>query len=224
MRIPNDKERQLIIGATGSGKTTLGIHVLSQRNIEAMPYIVLNFKDDELINQIPHVTELDGLKLPKEKHMQRGIFIARPSIGDWDGVENLLLDIWKRTHIGVFIDEALAISQPSHPAYRTLLTQGRSRRNPVDSLTQRPVNIDRYAFSESEHFYVMRLNSLRELEPIKDQTGRDLDMSLLPEFHAYRFHAPTQSLTIVPPAPEFDNIIELFDRKLRRAAGKTYLI
>lgn len=223
MRIPSDSERQLFIGATGSGKTTLAMHVLSNRNITEMPYVILNTKDDEHLNQIPHVIEMDGLKLPKAKHMKSGIFMARPRIGEYDGVEALMQEIWQRTHVGLFVDEALAISAPAHPAYRTLLTQGRSRRNPVDSLTQRPVNIDRYAFSESEHFYVMRLNSMRELEPIYDQTGWDMEMSRLPEFHAYRFHGPSQAKSIVPPAPSMDSILDTFDARLRRTVP-SYLI
>lgn len=213
----------MFIGATGSGKTTLAMHVLSNRNIDKMPYVLLNTKDDEHLNEIPHVTELDGLTLPKEKHFKPGLYMARPSLGDYDGIENLLREIWLRTHTGLFVDEALAISEPRHPAYRTLLTQGRSRRNPVDSLTQRPVTIDRYAFSESEHFYVMRLNSLRELEPIGDQTGIDLDMRILPEFHAYRYHAPTSALTIVPPAPDMEAILAAFDQRLRKNSP-SYLI
>jgi hypothetical protein len=214
----------LFIGATGSGKTTLGIHVLSHRSIDHMPFVILNSKDDELINQIPHVVELDGLKLPKEKHMRRGLWMARPTIQDFDGVEALMHEVWRRTHTGLFVDEALAISQPNHPAYRTLLTQGRSRRCPVDSLTQRPVNIDRYAFSESEHFFVMRLNSMRELDPIRDQIDRELNMSALPEFHAYRYHAPTQTLTVVPPAPPFEEILETFDERLQPEKTPTYFL
>lgn len=233
MLVPKDSERQLFIGATGSGKTTLGAHVLSLRDIQHMPHVILNTKDDELLNQIPHVIEVDGMKLPKAKHMKSGLLMVRPSMDDYDGIENLMREIWNRTHVGLFVDEALAISSPSHPAYRTLLTQGRSRRNPVDSLTQRPVNIDRYAFSESEHFYVMRLNSMRETEPIREQTGWDLAgradgsdktwMQVLPEYHAYRYHGPTQARSIVPPAPSMDTIIDLFDRKLRKTAP-SYLI
>lgn len=221
MILPNDTQRHLIIGRTGSGKTQLGIYTLSLRSIDKMPWVICNFKDDELINAIPGVTELDGLKLPKK--MKPGIYVCRPDVDDWEGMEALMKEMWTRTHMGIYIDECLAISVPKHPAFRRILTQGRSRRVPVIACTQRPVDIDRYAFSESEFISVMALSDDREAEKIWDMTGIMLDMSILPEYNSYYMDRIKRKLSIVTPVPDFDTIVDTF---LERAPSnqKTHFI
>jgi hypothetical protein len=224
MILPDDSQRQLTIGATGSGKTQFAVHTLSLRSIDRMPWIIANFKDDELINAIPHTIELEDLKLPHK--MKPGVYIARPDVDDYDGMEDLMYNVWVRRHVGMLIDECLAISSPRHPAFRRLLTQGRSRRCPVIGCTQRPVDVDRYAFSESELVTVMALNDLREIDKIDEQTGFRLDMDSLPEHYSYviqRGKGKAKSVTICPPVPTFDKIIERFDQRLRKSTTKMFI-
>jgi hypothetical protein len=222
--LPNNTQRQLTIGATGSGKTQFAAHTLSLRDIDRLPWIIANFKDDELLNAIPHATELDGLTLPKK--LPPGIYIARPDIDDWDGMEALMSEIWQRTHIGLMVDEALAISEPRHPAFRRLLTQGRSRRCPVIACTQRPVDVDRYAFSESELITVMELRDDREAAKIEEQTGFYPDRHTLPRFHSYciqRGGGTGQVVTVCPPVPTFEKILKVFDKKLRKTDSTMFI-
>jgi len=225
MNLPDDTQRHLIIGRTGSGKTQLGAHMLSLRNWHRMPWVVLNFKDDELLNRLPGVTELGGLTLPHPKKMRAGLWMARPDIDDWDGTEALMADAWRRTHIGLYIDEALPLAQPRHPALRRILTQGRSRRVPVVAGSQRPVDLDRYLFSESEFMSVMDLTDDRESDRIREMTGVQLDMSRLPRFHSYYLDRLGKRLTIVTPVPKYDEILETFDKRQRALhAGRRLLI
>lgn len=217
MNLPNDTQRHLIIGRTGSGKSQLATYLLSLRRYDLMPWVICNFKDDELLNQIPGVTELDGLKLPKPKQFTPGLYMARPDIDDWDGMEAMLAEMWKRTHIGLYVDEALVISAPKHPAYRRILTQGRSRRVPVVACTQRPVDLDRYNFSESEYISIMALSDNREPEKIRDMIGGDtLNMDILPEYHSYYLDRIKRTVSIIAPVPDAETILEQFDRRLKR--------
>jgi hypothetical protein len=224
--LPNDSQRHVVIGRTGSGKTQLATHLLSLREWHRMPWVILNFKDDQLLNDIPGIRELDGLMLPPVKKMRSGLYMARPDIDDFEGTENLMTEIWRRTHTGMYIDEALPLSAPRHPALRRILTQGRSRRIPVIAGSQRPVDIDRYFFSEAEFLSVMDLTDDREADRLRDMVGVQLDMSQLPRFHSYYFDRLNKRLTIVTPVPDQDAIIGTFERRLRQriSAGQEILI
>ena len=219
MRLPDDSQRHLIIGRTGSGKTQFATHMLSLRRWDRMPWVIANFKDDELLNSLPGVTELDSLTLPPPKKMRSGLWMVRPDIDDWDGMEALMSDMWRRTHIGLYIDEALPLASPRHPALRRILTQGRSRRVPVIAGSQRPVDLDRYLFSESEFMSVMDLTDDRESERIRDMTGVQLDMSRLPQYHSYYLDRLGKRLTIVTPVPAYEHILDTFARRQKTVAG-----
>lgn len=225
MQLPDDTQRHLVIGRTGSGKSQFATHTLSMRSITDMPWVLCNFKDDEILNALPSI-ELDTMKLPKK--MLPGLYMVRPDVDDWDGMEQLMKDMWSRTHMGLYIDEALPISSPRHPAFRRILTQGRSRRVPVIAATQRPVDLDRYAFSESEFMNVFAMSDDREAEKIKDMTGIELNMSILPSLpdelpYSYSIDRIRRKVTMTPPAPQFDEIVDAFHRRLHKSQT-TYLI
>lgn len=223
MTLPNDTQRHLIIGRTGSGKTQLAAHMLSLRNWRRMPWIILNFKDDELLNELPIDGELEALRLPSPKRTRPGLYMARPDVDDWEGTEALMAEMWARTHMGLYIDEALPLSQPRHPALRRILTQGRSRRVPVIAASQRPVDLDRYLFSESEFFSVMDLTDARETERIREMTGVSLDMERLPQYHSYYLDRLAKKVSIITPVPEYDEILDTFETR-QRAAGRDLFI
>jgi hypothetical protein len=183
-----------------------------------MPWVIANFKDDELLNRLP-ATQLDSLDLPKPKYMRSGLWMVRPDVDDYDGTEAMMTDLWRRTHVGLYVDEALPLSQPRHPALRRILTQGRSRRIPVIACSQRPVDLDRYLFSESEFMSVMDLTDDRETERIRDMTGVQLDMSKLPQFHSYYLDRLNKRLSILTPVPEYEAILDTFDSRMKAATG-----
>lgn len=190
-----------------------------------MPWVIINFKSDDLIDALP-ATQLHGFKLPK---LEPGLYRIKPRVDDWDGVEHMLNTILERTHIGVFVDELLPMSSPRHPAYRYMLTQGRSLHCPIIGCTQRPVDIDRYAFSESEFLSVLQLQDDREAEKVKDFTGKlttangepfDIvrENDRLAEFHSIYIDRKKRKAYKIGPAPDADTIIEKFEQRLRSSA------
>lgn len=229
MELPLDTQRHLIVGRTGSGKSQFATHTLSMRSITQMPWVLVNFKDDELLNALPYVTELGtSMELPKPKQFKPGLYMVRPDIDDWDGMESLMQEAWKRTHVGIYFDEMLPLSQPRHPALRRLLTQGRSRRNPLIMCTQAPKDIDRYCFSESEHTNIFALSDDRETERIRDMTGLELEFATLPSLPdelPYSFHIDRirRKLTLTPPAPQFDEIVDAFELRLRKTSDTRFI-
>lgn len=227
MELPKDSQRHLIVGRTGSGKSHFAVYTLALRSYPMMPWILVNFKDDELLNQLPS-TELDGMKLPKK--ILPGLYMVRPEIGEgkdehWEAMRRFLGDIWSRTHIGIYFDEMLPLSTPKIPELRRLLTQGRSRLNPLIMCTQAPKDIDRYCFSEAEHMNIFALSDDREADRIHDMTGLDLDFTALPSLpdelpYSYHIDRIRRRVTLTPPAPDTDTILDLFNSRLRQTSNR----
>src|SRR5574337_795407 len=133
MRLPNNQQRLVIVGRTGSGKTRAGLWHLSTRNFNS-PWIIVDYKRDELIAQSPAVELGLNEKIPKN-----GLYVIRPDPTDEDNsaVENLMMRCWDRGNIGLYFDEGFMV--PDEKALRMILTQGRSLRVPVIMVSQRPV-------------------------------------------------------------------------------------
>src|SRR5271170_6704875 len=135
-RLPNDKQRLAIIGRTGSGKTVAALWHLSKRSIDVKPWLVFDFKGDEHINAIEGATHSSlDLKLTAKS---KGLYIVHPLPHETKEVESLMWRLWERGNVGVYVDEGYMIDN-GNKAYKAILTQGRSKRIPVITLTQRPV-------------------------------------------------------------------------------------
>src|SRR5215469_12979317 len=92
-RFPNNTQRLLIVGRTGSGKTQLAAWVLSFAPFDRQPYIIVDYKHDELLNGTDHIKEIALGEIPKKK----GLYIVhpRPDIDD-DAMNDWLFKIWER--------------------------------------------------------------------------------------------------------------------------------
>jgi len=217
-RLPSESQRAVVIGKTGSGKTQAATWMLSQKAFDRRPFFVLDFKLDDLLNEIPGIQEYRlGAKLPKKP----GLYITHPIPGDEDAVEEFLWSIWKRGNAGVFLDETYMVNKNSH-AFRAILTQGRSKRIPVIMCTQRPVEITRFCFSESEFVYLMELNDLRDYKTVQEFVPKRINNSNkvfditqpLPQFHGYYYDSAAKNGFIMKPVPSRDAILDTFHSKL----------
>lgn len=208
---PGDKDRISIVGATGSGKTQAAAWHLSRRNFNTKPWIIYDFKnsDEDIINQIQGAQELDvNANLPQYP----GIYIVHPRLTDVDLVENQMWKIWERGNAGVFVDEGYMIGRNSS-AFRSLLTQGRSKHIPMIVLTQRPVWVDRFAFSESQFLQIFRLADTDDLKTVNRYIPHNLSKRL-PEFHSYYYGVKQNRLVVLKAVPDRDAILDTFDTRL----------
>lgn len=210
MRLPNDTERHVIIGTTGSGKTVFGCWCLSQRNFDEMPWLIVDFKRDDLIGKIPRLEEISiDDKIPKRK----GLYVVRPSIVDTEdgAVTDMFYRIWERENIGVFIDEGYMI-KPRDTGLRTLLTQGRSKHVPMINLSQRPSFVSPWLLSESEFKTIFYLDNPADIERV-NQYMPAVDPSKLPDHHCYWYQRSGRELRSMSPCPPEGEILDAFDRK-----------
>jgi hypothetical protein len=213
MRLPTDTQRLTIVGRTGSGKTQAAVWHLSLRSWDVVPWVVYDYKMDELINSIDGVRHIDTSEVPKHP----GIYCVHPFPDDFESVQKQLWKIWERENIGVYVDEGYMICTNSmpNPAFRSILTQGRSKHVPVIILSQRPVWLDRFVFSESDFYQVFALNDARDRRTIQAFAPADFD-ERLPDYHSFYYDVGADKIIVLKPVPKKQAILEAFDSRMKK--------
>jgi len=211
LRGPGDQDRLAIVGATGSGKTHAALWHLSKANYDVKPWIVYDFKGDDLINSIEGAHHM---ALHEELPKRPGVYVLHPDIDDEDELDGHMRKIWARENMGVFIDEGYMVGKNSK-GFRRLLTQGRSKHIPLITLSQRPVWMDRFVFSESGFFQVFRLQHTGDLRKVNEFIPFPLARRL-PEYHSYYYDVARNEIGVMQPAPDQDAILDTFDMRLTK--------
>lgn len=209
-RLPNNSQRLVNVGRTGSGKTVAALWHLSEHSIESMPWIIYDFKTDEHIASIPGARSLDLKELPKEP----GVYVVRPLPDDSELVEKQMWRIWEHEGIGVFVDEAYMVGN-NNSAFRALLTQGRSKRIPMLICSQRPAWVSRFVFSEADFYQTFHLNDKRDRDTLESFIPANLDKRLQP-FHSLYYDVGKNDLVEFSPVPNVQKIMQTFERRLSR--------
>ena len=206
-RMPQDTQRLAIVGKTGTGKTQAAAWHLSQRSFDLKPWIILDFKRDELLNEIG-ATEVDMINAPTKP----GLYITHPLPDDKEAVENYFWNIWQKENIGVYIDEGYMIGDS--PAFRALLTQGRSKRIPIIVLSQRPSWISRFVFSESDYHQVFWLNDFRDRKTVSAFVPYDME-NRLEDYHSVWYDVSQDRVAKMLPVPKKSAILQVFEDRLK---------
>jgi hypothetical protein len=106
-----------------------------------------------------------------------------------------------------------------------LYTQGRAKKIPTITLSQRPVMISRFAVSEASIIQVFKLNDERDRKTIQTFIPQDIEPLMrampnetpkLPPYHSLWYDVPRNKLAILSPVPDDDTIIAMFDARLGR--------
>jgi hypothetical protein len=208
--LPDDTQRLAVIGRTGSGKTQAAVWHLSNRDFITKPWIVLNFKGDELIDAIPYTTELD---LSDAAPKKSGIYIVRPVPHEIEELDAFLWKVWERENTGLYFDEGYMVG--NIPSFRALLTQGRSKRIPMIVLTQRPVLISRFVWSESDFFQVFALTNAQDQKTVREWMPYPDNPDIVPEFNSIYHDVKHATTVIMRPVPDRDALLTVFRNRLR---------
>ncbi len=200
----------VIVGATGSGKTHAALWHLSNQNFDTKPWIVYDYKNDELINAVEGARHISfDTPLPDAP----GLYVIHPLPDQNAEVEDHMFRVWGKENTGVYVDEGFMIGN-NNRGFRALLTQGRSKHVPMIILSQRPVWLDRFVFSEASFFQVFRLQHRGDRRLVNEFIPVSIERRL-PEFYSFYYDVSANKLSIVSPMPDADTILDTFEIKLR---------
>jgi len=170
-----------------------------------------------MIREIPHTHELLLTdKIPRTA----GVYIVRPTPErDTEAVEDLLWRIWERERVGVFLDEGYMVPDRS-AAFQAILTQGRSKRIPVMTLTQRPTWLTRFAFSEAEYIQYFSLTDTRDIKTVKQFMPLPIETRLPGPYYSWWYDNARNYNAILKPVPDKNTILDTFYDRLKPARSR----
>lgn len=167
----------MLLGATGSGKTTVEERLLSQRGA----VVVLTTKDDDL-----RWTGYRTVKRERDIDLRRGHkWRLFPDAADAAREFRLMLErAWSEGYWCVCVDELYHVQDLKHQVGKrrqdvvklvdlvnNLLTRGRGKGITVVSGSQRPAWATKFAFSESRYVVCFRLGLGDDLAKVRHDFG-----------------------------------------------------
>lgn len=188
---------------------------LAQRSYDARPWIVFDYKGDELIKGIDRIEEV---RIDKAPPKQAGLFVVRPGPHEHDLVKAFLWKVWKQRNTGLFFDEGYMVSGQGKKCepLDAILTQGRSLSVPVITLCQRPVWLNRFVISETDIYQIFHLNSDADIDKVAEFVPRECRAEL-PRFWSHWYDVAKRYHCVVRPVPDDDTILDAFWARMKKS-------
>ena len=213
--VPGVNDRTIIVGQTGGGKTWLGVWLLSLQNFDRMPWIVIDYKGETLFRELGKQAWRGFLTPDSPAPRKPGLYLIRPFESDAEAMDAFLWRVWRRGNVGLYIDEGMMVPAKHGSAMRAILIQGRSKRIPVITLSQRPVEIDRFFFSEAQYFAEFFLIDRDDRKTLTRYAEFDADD--IPErFHCYWYDSKTRKVLYLAPVPDKAVFLDTIRRRAPR--------
>lgn len=206
INLPRKDSRTVVVGSTGSGKTVFSVWLLATRDLEHRPWIIIDFKGDELLNSIGAEQIRLGV-IPKEP----GLYIVKPLPGDEHLVSDLFRRAWERENVGLYIDEGTMVMKNDR-WFRACLTQGRSKHVEMIICSQRPVWLDKYVFTEGTFFSVHNINSEDDRKHLAVFLDGNVPKRLV-NHHSLWYDVVAQKLSQLKPVPAPNELMAVFKKR-----------
>lgn len=204
VNLPQTDDRTVIIGPTGSGKTRFGVWLLTTRDWERRVWFILDFKGEKLFTLL----NLTPFSLTDEMPTEPGLYWIRILPGDENLVSEFFRRCFERGNCGIYTDEGYMLPYKDR-WIRACLTQGRSRNIEMITLTQRPVLMDVFFFSEAQFFAVFSLRVKDDRKRVSEFMN-GLEITALPRYHSLWYDVVNDSHVTFEPVPKDSVLIEAF--------------
>lgn len=208
IRLPGPRDRITIIGPTGSGKTHAAMWHLSNASFTTRPFVVIDPKREELVSGIENAEYIPVGEIPKYP----GIYVVNPIPSDAPLLDKMLIDIWDKENIGIWIDEGLMFG--TGDGIDACFTQGRSKNIPMIMLMQRPVWVSRFAVSEATFIQYFGLSDKRDRQTVSSFAENLPVDSSLEKWHSFYYDVPRKKNFLFKPMPEASKILDRINSRL----------
>lgn len=168
-------KRIAICGSTGSGKSTLALRYLKSTSYH---WLIFNPKASRIFDSLGPA-KFDRIEERRVwNSLERNKFTSLHFPPQWRAQmqdEFLLRTLERYTDIGICIDELYHIHNngSAGPGVTGLLTRGRELRQSFLGLTQRPVFVSKFVFSEADIIVEMKLRFEDDRKRIEEFTGSE---------------------------------------------------
>lgn len=193
-------DRVFICGKTGSGKTHLAKKLIWSEFSNVIFFDVKNTNSDL---DAPTLHSLDDVKEALNNNVTRIRYVPDALSDDkLKEFDEMCKIIWQYGRMHLIVDEMKAIYQKGNTTrsitdyHEALLTRGREKKVGVTGLTQRPHKVPLESMSESEHFFIFKLNIDDDRKRVTKITGGDREkLRTVGQHEFYYYHTRLDSPT-----------------------------
>lgn len=237
VRTPNDTNRTIVLGRTGTGKSQFAINLLSEQNWNEIPWVIIDFKGEDLLedilNENPNSIRIITPKSNPPK--SPGLYYMKCNpIDDDELIEVFMRKMHKQGNIGLYVDEGYMMPKFGNtPGFTLLQTQGRSLHIPMICLYQRPVWMSRFAIAQSDFRAIFKQDDNRDEKVIKEfvksvtlPNGQKLgptELEQLPDYYCLWYDVGRGKTAILQPAPDRNIILQKFRSRLYPQAQRKFV-
>ena len=202
----NDGIRVTVAGRTGTGKTTLARYLLER---SPQHWFIINPKHTEGYKKLPGVVILHDLKESElRKAIQRSKYVLL-NISGADATPDAIDSLIGWVHdnyrgVGICVDElytAHASSGRAGPGLVGVLTRGRELKQSFLGLTQRPVWVSRFVWSEADCIISMDLTLESDRDVLVEHTGQPEFEDRIMHHRWLAYSVPDDKLELFNPVP-----------------------
>ena len=206
---PGNDQHIAIAGRTGSGKTTGAVEMLSLRDFDEMPWVIIDHKRDDIIKHLPAEPFNPNSVFTPSKGLH--VIHASPSGKDREDLEGFFERAFNRGKIGIYVDEGhlLGFSQ----ALRTIFVAGRSKKVPIMWISQRAHHIDTFVWSQASFYRVFDLQAPADVKRFNENFP--IKWKKPPEYHSYYYDVSKGKTWLLNPAEPAEVSINRLDDKVR---------
>ena len=213
VRMPGPETRLAMIGRTGSGKTQAALWHLSRSDFDERPWVILDYKGEKLFAKIERAERIDLDEVPDEA----GIYLLRVRPDKKKQMTDWFRRAWEHENIGILVDEGYMIEQHDD-WFDACLTQGRSKRIQMIVLSQRPVWVSRFVFSEADFFQIFDISHSEDMDILRkyihDDDQDELDEPLQ-TYHSFYYDVGRRRLETFGKVDKEAEILAAIDAKLK---------